>query len=79
MEAQHNGDGGFDGLEASIELPLGGGAGTAKAMMRVSASTVFALVVGLAVIRSDGSGLDRLLNAMPALAERVNERLVAAA
>ena len=79
MEAQHNGEGEFDGLEASFEIPLDGGdSGMAKAKIRVSASALFVLVVGVAVIRSEGSGLERLLDALPGLARRVGDRLVAA-
>ena len=80
MKVQHNGEGGFDGLEASFEIPLDGGdSGMAKAKIRVSASALFVLVVGVAVIRSEGAGLERLLEAVPALAGRVGDRLVTAA
>lgn len=80
MDAQHNGEGWFDGLDASVEIPLDrGDSGTAKAKIRVSAPALFVLVLGVAVIRSEGSGLERLLDAVPALAERLGDRLVAAA
>ena len=78
MDAQHNGEGWFDGLDASVEIPLDGGdSGTAKAKIRVSAPALFVLVLGVAVIRSEGSGLERLLDvSVPALAERLGDRLV---
>ena len=80
MDAQHNGEGWFDGLEASVEIPLDGGdSGTAKAKIRVSAPALFVLVLGVAVMRSKGSVLERLLDAVPALAGRLGNRLVAAA
>ena len=37
MDAQHNDEGWFDGLEVSFEIPLNGGdSGTAKANIRAS-------------------------------------------
>ncbi len=80
MEAQHNGDGRFDGLEASFEIPLNGGdSGTAKGNVRASPEALMVLVLGAAVILSKGDPLERLLAAVPALAERVGDRLLAAA
>lgn len=80
MEAQHNGEAWFDGLDASFEVPLDGGrSGTAKANIRVSTPALFVLLIGAAVILSKGDALERLLEAVPALAERVGDRLVAAA
>ena len=80
MDAQHNGEGRFDGLEASFEIPLNGGdSGTAKGNFRASPEALVVLVLGVAVILSKGDPLERLLNAVPALAERVGDRLVAAA
>jgi hypothetical protein len=79
MEAQHNGADGFDGVEASFEYPLDGGhAGTAKASIRASKGTVFFLVVGAAVILDKTDALERLLDAVPALAGRAGDRLGAA-
>jgi hypothetical protein len=83
MEAQHNGDGWFDGLDASVEIPLDAGdSGTAKANIRVSTPALYVLVLGglgAAVILSKGPGLERVQDALPALVERVGERLLAAA
>jgi hypothetical protein len=80
MDAQHDDEDWFDGLDASVEIPLDrGGSRTAKAKIRVSAPALFVLVLGVAVIRSEGSGLERLLDAVPALVQRVGDGLVAAA
>lgn len=80
MEARHNGDGWFEGLHASVEVPLDGGdSGTAKANIRVSTPALFVLVLGAAAILRNGSGLERLQDALPALVERVGDRLLAAA
>jgi hypothetical protein len=79
MEAQHNGEGWFDGVDASVEIPLNGGAsGTARANFRASTDALVVLVLGAAVILSKGDALERLLDAVPALAERVGGRLLAA-
>ena len=80
MDAQHNGEGRFDGLEASFEIPLNGGdAGTVKGYFRASPEALVLLVFGAAVILSKGDALERLQAAVPALAERFGNRLVAAA
>jgi hypothetical protein len=80
MEAQPNSDGWFDGLDASFEIPLNGGdSGTATANIRASTPALVVLVLGAAVILSKGDALERLQDALPALAERVGDRLVAAA
>jgi hypothetical protein len=76
MEAQHNGAGEY-GVEASVEYPVEGG--TAKASLRVSKESVLVLVLGAAVILDKKDALERLLDAVPALAGRVGDRLVAAA
>ena len=78
MEARHNGSGSFDGFEASFEMD-GGDSGTAKANIRASKGTVFVLVIAAAVVLDKGDALERLLDAVPALAGRVGDRLVAAA
>lgn len=78
MEAQHNDEAWFDGLDASFEIPLDGGdSGTAKANLRVSTPALFVLVIGAATL-SKADALKRLLDAVPVLAERVGYRLVAA-
>jgi hypothetical protein len=78
MEAQHNGGVWSDGLDASVEVPLDGGdSGTAKANIRASTPALFVLVIGAAVILGKGDALERLMDAAPALAERVGDRLVA--
>lgn len=80
MDAQHNGDGRFDGLEASLEIPLNGGdSGTAKGNVRVGPEALVILGVCLAVILDKTDPLERLLGAAPALAGRFGNRLVAAA
>ena len=80
MDAQHNNEGWSDGLDVSVEMPLNGGdAGTAKANLHAGAPALFVLVLGAAVILSKGDALERMLDAVPALAERVGARLVAAA
>jgi hypothetical protein len=80
MDAQHNGEGRSDGFEASLEIPLNGGnSGTAKVNLRANPGALAVLVVGLAVILSKGDALERLLDAVPALAERFGDRLVAVA
>lgn len=80
MDAQHNGDGRFDGFEASFEFPLNGGdSGTAKGTLRASPEALVVLVVGAAMVLSKGDALERLLDAVPVLAERLGDRLVAAA
>jgi hypothetical protein len=80
MEAQHNGEGWFDGLDASFEIPLNGGdSGTATVNIRASTPALVILVLGAAVILSKGDALERLQDALPALAARVGDRLVAAA
>ena len=80
MEAQHNGDSGFDGLEASFEIPLDeDGSATAKANLRVSTPALVVAAVAAAVILGKADAIERLLNAVPALAERVGTRVVAAA
>lgn len=79
MDAQHNGQGWFDGLDASFEIPLDGGdSGRWKAHIRASKGAIFFLVVGAAVILDKGDALERLLDAVPALVGRVGDRLVAA-
>jgi hypothetical protein len=79
MDGQHNGRGWFDGLDVSIEIPLDGGdSGKAKANIRASTPALFALAIGAAVILDKGDALERLLNAVPRLAERFGDRLVAA-
>ena len=78
MEAQNNGGGSFDGFEASFEMD-GGDSGTAKASIRASKGTVFVLVLGAAVILDKGDALERLLAAVPPLARRVGDPLVAVA
>ena len=79
MEAQHNDQGWFDGLDASVEIPFDGGeSGTAKANLRASTRALVVLVLGAAVILGKGDALERLLAVAPALAERVGDRPLAA-
>lgn len=82
MEAQHSGEGWFDGLDASFEIPLDGGdSGTATANIRASTPALVVLAVGAmsaVVILGQGSGLERLQDALPALAGAVGDRLLAA-
>jgi hypothetical protein len=79
MTTQYNDDASFDGLDASFEFTRNGAdSSTAKANLRVGPPALFAMVLGAAVILSNGDALERLLDAVPALAERVGDRLVAA-
>ena len=78
MEAQQRGGGSFDGLDASVEIPLDGGdSGTAKMNFHASTPALFILVIGAAVVLGRGDALERLL-AVPALSGRVGGHLVAA-
>ena len=81
MEAPHMGDGRRYGLGASIVIPLEGD-GSSVATATVSVSTPALVVLGMfgaGVMLSQGFELGRLQGAIPALAERVGGRLVAAA
>jgi hypothetical protein len=79
MEALHMGEGPRYGLRASIEIPPeGDGSGVATATVSVSTSALVVLV-GAGILLSQGVGLGRLQGAVPAFAERVGDRLAAAA
>jgi hypothetical protein len=79
MEAQHNSSGWFDGIDVSAEVPLDGDdSRTAKWNVRISTP---ALLVGAVVVTAvwKPEALDRVLEAVPALAGRVGGRLIPAA
>ena len=76
MEAQHNDESGFDGLDASFEL---NDSGTVKGRIRMSKEAVGVVAFGIALYLSKGETRERLLDAVPALAQRFGGRLFAAA
>lgn len=78
-DAQYDGKGWFDGLDVSAEVPLDGDdSRTAKWNVRISTP---ALLVGAVVVTAvwKPEALDRVLEAVPALAGRVGDRLIPAA
>jgi hypothetical protein len=76
MEAQHNDESRFDGLDASFEI---NDSGAWKARIRMSKEALGVLAFGGALYLSKGETRERLLDAVPALAQRFGGRLFAAA
>jgi hypothetical protein len=75
MDAQNNSKDGFDGLDLSIETHPDG---TVKKRLRASTETILALTLLVGVVVSNGDARERVLDALPALAERFSGRFLAA-